>query len=233
MEVEFRDRAFCFTGGLSELKRTQAERETRARGGVTMDVVNDRLDYLVIGSVPSAGWKHGSYGNKIQKGRDLKTVNKRCQLVLLPEVDFMDALANTTPTVSGDVDEKMCVCNYKFVAPPDGFDADALEIWLAELSGMGCHVSVTSEDAFLYQDLYTTDEEDTQPAEDNAIVVRCRIIKQLALNFPSADFVDTVARGFERIRGVDGSLRSFERTEGTAAYMRLLKEANPKARFKS
>lgn len=70
-QLIFADKSYCFTGKLAELKRTQAEREVRARGGLTTETVNERLDYLVIGSIPAIGWKHGSYGNKIEKARKI------------------------------------------------------------------------------------------------------------------------------------------------------------------
>lgn len=51
--IELSDRGFCFTGKLADLKRSQAERE--ARGAHTTDVVNERLHFLVVGSIPSTG----------------------------------------------------------------------------------------------------------------------------------------------------------------------------------
>jgi hypothetical protein len=42
--VEFSNRSFCFTEKLRDLKRTAAEREVRARGGFTLDSINERLD---------------------------------------------------------------------------------------------------------------------------------------------------------------------------------------------
>jgi NAD-dependent DNA ligase len=49
----FDDKVFCFTGTVLQLKRTRAERETRARGGVTVSEVNDRLDFLARSSFGS------------------------------------------------------------------------------------------------------------------------------------------------------------------------------------
>jgi NAD-dependent DNA ligase len=51
--ITFPDRTFCFTGKLSDLKRTAAEREVRASGGLTIDRINDRLDDLVVGEEAS------------------------------------------------------------------------------------------------------------------------------------------------------------------------------------
>jgi DNA ligase (NAD+) len=59
--ILFEGQAFCFTGELADLKRTQAEREVRSRGGLTTNSVTSHLDYLVIGSIPSPGWSYGNY----------------------------------------------------------------------------------------------------------------------------------------------------------------------------
>ena len=63
--AHFAIKSFCFTGKLAELRRTQAKREARARGGLTSKVVNENLDYLVVGSIPATGWKHDSYGHML------------------------------------------------------------------------------------------------------------------------------------------------------------------------
>ena len=39
-KIKFDNKSFCFTGGLAELKRTQAEREVRARNGFSQKVIN-------------------------------------------------------------------------------------------------------------------------------------------------------------------------------------------------
>jgi hypothetical protein len=125
--IKFKDKSFCFTGKMAELKRTQAEREARARGAQTCKIVNERLDYLVIGSIPSTGWKFGDYGTKIANARALAPAN-RGRPRLVSEGAFMDTLALTAPENSGNIDSKVVVVKYKFVAEAeDSYDADALE----------------------------------------------------------------------------------------------------------
>jgi len=48
VSVCFENQSFCFTGALVDLKRSAAQREVRARGGLTVDRVNEHLDYLVV-----------------------------------------------------------------------------------------------------------------------------------------------------------------------------------------
>jgi hypothetical protein len=54
--------------------------------------VNAQLDYLVVRSIPATGRKHGSYGTKIEKARQLRANGER-RPVLIAESEFMDALA--------------------------------------------------------------------------------------------------------------------------------------------
>lgn len=214
--------SFCFTGAMSELKRTQAEREVRARGGLTCNVINERLTYLVIGDTPSPGWKHGNYGRKIEKAREIAPVNGGHPR-LISESIFMQALAAHPPTNSGAIDTKVVVCNYKFLAPTiNDVDVPGLERWLEIVHVEdACHISLRSHYAIAYGDLYGGENAGGGPA---ALVVECRIVKQMSLSESAENFLETIERGFEAIRGVDGRLGWFERSEGSADYIRLLKE---------
>ncbi len=219
-QLIFVNKSYCFTGKLAELKRTQAEREVRARGGLTTETVNERLDYLVIGSIPAIGWKHRSYGNKIEKARKIAS-DRNSKLHLIPETLFMDALAEYGEISSGEIDEKVVVVKYKFIA--DVFDHVALEDFLSVLQdSYGCHVSVSVEDLTVYRHLFGHSVSKDYLHGDT--LINCRIVKQLAIDKESQSFVDDVAQGFEGIQGVDGSLHWFEKKEGTAGYIRLLKE---------
>ena len=219
-DLLFVGNSFCFTGAMSGLKRTQAEREVRARGGLTCDVVNERLSFLVVGDIPSPGWKHGNYGRKIEKARDLAT-HPGAFPRLVSEGVFMQALGAHPPTNSGAIDAKVVVCNYKFITPStEHIDIAAMEAWLAELQENDtCHITVQTHYALSYTDLYGGSEEDFTPT---ALIVECRIVKQMPLSQMSSSLVEKVERGFEALRGVDGRLNWFERTEGSADYIRLL-----------
>lgn len=222
LELKFIEKNFCFTGKMAELKRTQAEREARARGAKTSNTINELLDYLVIGSIPAPGWKHGNYGRKIEKARELAPRNND-KPKLIPESAFMDAIAKTPEINSGEIDAKVVVCKYKFLSKDNAFDHDALEDWLELIQeSEHCHISVSVEDAYLYSNLF----QDNEPTamDDDLVVIQCRIVKQLPIEKNGQEFADTIAMGFEGIQGVDGTLHWFERSEGTAGYIRLLKE---------
>ena len=220
--IEFSGKSFCFTGKLADLKRTQAEQETRARGGLTIKVVNERLDYLVVGSIPASGWKFGNYGRKIEKAQEL-VGDQTNDLVLVSEDEFLEALAKSPTTNSGELDAKVVVINYKFVANRDPwFDEDRMEEWLEMLnSDLQCQVTIKAYPSISFNDLF---EEVGDDLEEDSWVIYCRIVKQFEIEEDAQAFVDSVENGFARLDGVDGDSTWFERKEGSGDYLRLLRE---------
>ena len=219
-DIQFENNSFCFTGKLAELKRTQAEREVRARNGFSQKVINHELTYLVLGSIPSTGWKHGNYGNKIVKAKQL--IENGADLKIISEKDFMIGLENIMPVDNGDIDEKLLICRYKALFQNGEMDITALEEFLELLTETtNSHVSATVEEPFIYKDLY---DEFSQEDIDNLLFFQCRIVKHLDLNANSQEFVDTVAKGFESIKGLDGDLTWNEKKEGSASFAKLLQE---------
>lgn len=221
--LPFEAKSFCFTGKLAELKRTHAEREARARGGLTSKVVNESLDYLVVGSMPATAWKHGNYGRKIEKARAVAPKNGG-RPKLVPESIFMEALAQVAPTKSGVIDAKMVVATYKFLAEHEGaFDRVGFETTLAELRvRLGCHVTARAHWAVAYRDLYGDNSLDSYP--DSYVVVEARFVQPLPLDANPATTAELIEQAFEPLAGVDGNVRWFQRTEGSADYIRLLRE---------
>jgi NAD-dependent DNA ligase len=65
--VSFQDKTFCFTGVFSYGKRSDCVSAIQARGGISLDGITKKLNYLVIGDIGSEAWKHSSFGNKIIK----------------------------------------------------------------------------------------------------------------------------------------------------------------------
>ena len=223
-EIKFSGRSFCFTGGMADLKRSAAERETRARGGLTTDAVNDRLDYLVIGSIPSHGWKHGDYGSKIEKARALRDSGAP-RPSLVREREFLDALAACAILNEGLVDTQVFVANYRFVAASlDSFDVAAVESTLAALAEEGYHVRASACDLRLTAGLFTGEGA-------TGHVVELRLVRQFPLGVDIAALATPIERRFEGIQGVDGRLKWFTRMEGSASYIRLVREIPTRLRL--
>tara|TARA_R110001583_G_C5574165_1_gene402340 strand:- start:62 stop:751 length:690 start_codon:yes stop_codon:yes gene_type:complete len=220
MKIEFENKSFCFTGKLAELKRTQAEREVRARSGYSQKVINNELTYLVLGSIPSSGWKHGNYGNKIVKAKQL--IKNGADLKIISEKDFMFGLENIAPIDCGEIDEKLLICRYKALFGNGDLDLTSLEEFLELLTETtSSHISATIEEPFIYKDLY---DEFSQEDIDNLLLFQCRIVKHLDLDANSQEFVDTIAKGFESIEGLDGDISWSEKKEGTASFAKLLQD---------
>jgi|GEM_PF-1640585 len=228
INVNFKDKSFCFTGNMADLKRTQAEREVRSRLAATQKVVNASLDYLVIGSIPSVGWKYGDYGNKIEKAVEL--IKEGSNLKLIPEDEFMLALENTPISGSGELDKKILIIRYSSLVKSGDFDVEALETHLAFIqSRLEFHATVRIEEPFIYQNLYNKYE-----GKDlaNLLLIRSRMVKILPLEFKSQTLVSAITRGFEKIRGLDGELSFSEKQEGSASFASLLKEIPQSINFR-
>jgi NAD-dependent DNA ligase len=69
--VEFPGCTFCLTGEFVFAPRDVCAVEIEKRGG-TVGNVTKRLRYLVVGGLGSKEWKHGSFGNKIEKAMKYK-----------------------------------------------------------------------------------------------------------------------------------------------------------------
>lgn len=224
VSVAFSDRAFCFTGKLVDLKRAVAEREVRSRGGLILDRINERLDYLVIGDEASPAWKFGGYGRKIEQARDIHRTGRSTPLFISESV-FMEALATSPTTNTGDIDEKVVVCNYKFLLsdPAMNFDQDAVQ---SSITGVAeqfpCHTTVKASWAAVHRDLFG--DHTHSAATAGALVIEYRFVRHQTLDSSVVEFVNAVSGIFEPIAGIDGTLRWFERTEGSADFVRLLQE---------
>lgn len=215
-DLTFDGRAFCFTGSMSQLKRTMAEREVRARNGLSQKVINKELSYLVVGSIPSPAWKYGDYGNKINKARDL--IKKGAKLKIISEAFFINGLESVIPIDSGEIDEKILICRYKSFLSKGEFDLDGVKEFLALTNEAGFHITASIEEPYIYSDLYN---EYTTEEVEGLLLLQCRFVKKLAIETDCQDITDAIAMGFEAIQGVDGDFSFSEKIEGSASYAKL------------
>ncbi|MBU8893552.1 MAG: 3'-5' exoribonuclease [Bacteroidales bacterium] len=219
-DINFKNNIFCFTGKLSELNRSQAEKEVRSRTGLTQKTINNQLDYLIIGSIPSSGWKHGNYGLKIEKALELS--NKNSKLKIISEEDFMIALENSTECDKGEIDQKFVSFRYEALLENGDFDIDSLEKFLIDFNeSSNSHITAKFEDPNILQALYGRFKgEDVE----NSILFRCRIVKQFPLNKNIQEFINSIVSKLEEIDGVKGNFIYSEKKEGTASYAKLFQE---------
>lgn len=65
-DITFADRRFCFTGTFDWGGRWECEEAVEDRGG-HCGAIAKRTHYLVIGAKSTDSWKHGTFGDKINK----------------------------------------------------------------------------------------------------------------------------------------------------------------------
>jgi len=215
---EFQNKTFCFTGKMIELKRTQAEKEVRMRGGNSIDSITPQLDYLVIGSIPSPSWKNGDYGTKIEKAQKLFSENSRKPL-LISEESFMEHLYEFPIVSTGDITSKLLHFKYSFIAEDNEIDYEELFDLLELLQKQENTFVNFIEETFHYTKLF---EQESYLEEKTNIV--CKILKQLDVNDNVEDICDKLSMLFEGIQNLDGKVKYSVKTSGTSEYVRLLKE---------
>jgi len=71
-EVIFDQNVFVFTGKFASGTRDHCQRETALRGGICVDSVSLKINYLVIGSMGSRDWIHTPWGRKIERAKELQ-----------------------------------------------------------------------------------------------------------------------------------------------------------------
>jgi NAD-dependent DNA ligase len=72
VSVSFPGAVFCLTGDFVYGPRPVCEQEIAKRGGQIGKGITKKLQYLVVGGLGSAEWKHGSFGTKIEKAIQYK-----------------------------------------------------------------------------------------------------------------------------------------------------------------
>ena len=89
-KVIIKGNSFCFTGTFVFSTRESCIRTTERHGGKPLKTVLQSTDYLVIGDMSTPSWAHTSHGRKIEKA--MKWKDKGCQLLVVSESDWVDAL---------------------------------------------------------------------------------------------------------------------------------------------
>lgn len=92
--VAIQGRTFCLTGNFAFGTRSQCEAKIEEQGG-TIATVTRRLNYLVIGGLGSAEWKHGSFGTKVEKAMAAKEAGSR--ILVVHEDALAASLMSTIP----------------------------------------------------------------------------------------------------------------------------------------
>ena len=84
--IEFLNKKFVITGNFAHLNRKSIEEKIKSKGGIIQNMPSSKTNYIIIGSIASAGWANGNYGRKIETALTLPNiifVNESCFIKLL------------------------------------------------------------------------------------------------------------------------------------------------------
>jgi NAD-dependent DNA ligase len=91
--IVFEGCTFCLTGNFVYAPRNVCEAEVTKRGGIVKAGVSKKVRYVVVGSLGSPEWKHGSFGTKIEKAMDLR--RQGTPIAVVKEAHWASALSPT------------------------------------------------------------------------------------------------------------------------------------------
>ncbi|TFZ08185.1 BRCT domain-containing protein [Ramlibacter humi] len=81
LSLDFADQVFCMTGDFAFGPRTVCESAVLRRGGSIAASVTKKLNFLIVGGLGSAEWKHGNFGTKIEKAIEYRTAGVPLRIV--------------------------------------------------------------------------------------------------------------------------------------------------------
>jgi NAD-dependent DNA ligase len=87
--IDFKERAFCFTGKFYAGTRSWCEEQVATRGAHCCAITRE-LNYLVIGEIGSRDWIHSTHGRKIEKA--LEYNERGCSIGIIGEQYWHAAL---------------------------------------------------------------------------------------------------------------------------------------------
>lgn len=86
--VDFENRSFCMTGILQRCSRTELESRISRLGGIVVDSVTKKTDYLIVADHGNPAWAFSCYGRKVEKALQLRKTGHT--IMLIHEYDFGD-----------------------------------------------------------------------------------------------------------------------------------------------
>lgn len=93
-EVTFRGKTFCITGILQRGSRKQLCEDILKLGGLPVDIVTRKTDYLIIGDNGNQAWAFACYGRKVEKALGLRKEGHN--IMLIHEFDFADIVDDSS-----------------------------------------------------------------------------------------------------------------------------------------
>lgn len=80
-EITFESKRFCLTGNFLYGGKDLCESKILKCGGEVLTNVTKKLDFLVVGSLGSPDWKHGNFGNKVEKAIEYRSIGSSLKII--------------------------------------------------------------------------------------------------------------------------------------------------------
>ena len=89
-DIQFDNRLFCFTGRSYKGSRSDLVLKINELGGIYLESVSSKTDYLVVGNAGNPCWAFSCYGRKIEEAMNIRKLGGKIQII--NETDFWDAV---------------------------------------------------------------------------------------------------------------------------------------------
>jgi hypothetical protein len=215
-EIRIKSKSFCITGKLSEFQKVaDAENEIKDRGGYVLQKVTSQLDYLIVGSIPSPDWKHGSYGTKIETALKLNSKSRKPQII--HEIDFVNSLMVIDRDDIKREGQKVALIRVQFILSSSDTTLKIIEDLIIEIKkDENFHHTKKIYDISSYSFLSTS--------QDGHLKVEYRILKHLYADQTGTGILNILKEKISQLPDVDPKILYSEKYEGTSEFLRLLQE---------
>jgi NAD-dependent DNA ligase len=89
-DVVFEGKTFCITGVLQRGNRENLQRDIIKLGGIPIDNISKKTNYLIVGDNGNPAWAFSCYGRKVEKA--IKLRKEGHTIILIHEFDFSDII---------------------------------------------------------------------------------------------------------------------------------------------
>jgi len=90
IKIKISKKTFCFTGQMKSGKRKDMQNKVAEIGGIPMNNISRKTDYLVIGALSNPCWAYSTYGRKIEAVMNNRKMG--INTYILHEDDFISAI---------------------------------------------------------------------------------------------------------------------------------------------
>lgn len=80
-ELKIKGAVICLTGTFLYGSRSVCTAEIEAAGGIVIDDITRKLDYLIIGTLSTRDWRYQSYGRKIEKAIEYREKGNSLKII--------------------------------------------------------------------------------------------------------------------------------------------------------